>query len=261
MFWLAKAQEERNTDVDIRAQLAARVFSTRSDGRHCGLDSEAAMWNHQNRARSHCARFDIMARPPSRIIRCSASILACHPHLRSLAKFSWNIVDWISWPWERLWGYWLLQGALCCTCSKQDGWNYGHYERQQGLQREGAAVAARNVLWNVLSWTVYLPAEQVGWSGWFVLSTAWGPNCVRRMWQAGWQQELGTWVVIRIHDLNSLVHHNLASEVVSSLEEALDVHECLVTLRSLASRRSEAQGRAMPMEVRQSFLLGSAGNP
>ena len=26
MFWLAKAQEERNTDVDIRAQLAARVF-------------------------------------------------------------------------------------------------------------------------------------------------------------------------------------------------------------------------------------------
>lgn len=26
MFWLAKVQEERTTDVDIRAQLAARVF-------------------------------------------------------------------------------------------------------------------------------------------------------------------------------------------------------------------------------------------
>lgn len=51
------------------------------------------------------------------------------------------------------------------------------------------------------------------------------------------------------------MHDNLASEVVSSLEEALDVHECLVTLRALSSQRSEAQSRAMPMEVRRSFLL------
>jgi len=52
------------------------------------------------------------------------------------------------------------------------------------------------------------------------------------------------------------------STVVSSLEEALDIHEALVTLRSLASRRTEAQSRAMPMEAQDLWeVLGTRRLP
>ena len=182
MFWLAKVHsEERAKDVDIRAQLAARVFLHEVME---GLKS----W-------------------PDLLPGLSDAALQ---YLHAILTYeAWQSLVGTLWIEFLVFGSG-FGGTGCCKepCasrapSKMAG-TTGIMSVSKGYSVKAWQLRQGMSCGNVLSWAVWLPAEQVGWSGWFVLSTAWGPNCVRRMWQAGWQQEMGTWVVIRTHDLNSL---------------------------------------------------------